>query len=76
MPRFFTHARTPVPVFRTSKAPPGTGRRPRAIFPGLGTIDRAAEAEARRAISLRRQHGLHWEAYAHCDRAPFGWETR
>lgn len=75
MPRFFNGAHVPIPPFRSSKAAPATGRRPRAIFDGHATIDRAAEAEARRAISLRRQTGLHWDAYAHCDRAPFGWEN-
>ena len=30
--------------------------------------------EACRARSLHRREGRHWEAYAGCDRAPFGWE--
>lgn len=36
--------------------------------------DRHHTAKALRARSLRDQRGPHWEAYAHCDRAPFGWE--
>lgn len=31
--------------------------------------------EAVRAASLTRQSGAVWNAYAHCDRAPFGWEV-
>lgn len=75
MPRICTNARVPIPMFRSSKAMPATGRRPRAIFDASGGVNPREEAEARRAISLRRQEGLHWDAYAHCDRAPFGWEN-
>lgn len=36
--------------------------------------DRAHTARALRARSLARREGPVWEAYAHCDRAPFNWE--
>lgn len=74
MPRICTGARVPIPTFRSSTAKPATGRRPRPIFDQVVVVDRQAEHEARRACSLRRQEGAHWNAYAHCDRAPFGWE--
>lgn len=35
----------------------------------------AHTAEAARAVSLRRREGRVWDAYASCDRAPFGWEN-
>ena len=35
----------------------------------------AHTAEAVRAISLTRRTGAVWDAYANCDRAPFGWEN-
>lgn len=71
---FCRHARVPIPVFRSSAAKPATGRRPRSIFDARHTLDRQHEAEALRARSLHRQEGPQWDAYAHCDRAPFGWE--
>lgn len=36
--------------------------------------DPAHTREAVRARSLARRSGPVWNAYAHCDRAPFGWE--
>ncbi len=76
---FCRHARVPIPVFRSSAAKPAPGgylggRRPRPIFDARHTLDRQHEAEALRARSLHRQEGPHWDAYAGCDRAPFGWE--
>lgn len=38
--------------------------------------DQAHTREALRARSLARQEGPVWDAYAHCDRAPLGWENR
>jgi hypothetical protein len=50
---------------------------PRLIIPRFHTErDQAVEAEALRARSLARQQGRHWNAYAWCDRAPLGWESR
>ena len=36
--------------------------------------DRAHTAAALRARSLARRAGPYWDAYAHCDRAPLGWD--
>lgn len=38
--------------------------------------DSCQTREACRARSLSRQRGPEWDVYAHCDRAPFGWENR
>lgn len=50
---------------------------PRRVRPRFhARSDPALEAEALRARSLARQQGPHWDAYAHCDRAPIDWEKR
>jgi hypothetical protein len=72
-------ARIAVPVIVRGGTPHiGGGLRHRSTrldSSGPGRID-AHTAEAVRAISLARRHGPVWDAYAHCERAPLGWEGR
>lgn len=64
-----------IPAFRSSAPDRSTGRRHRATAADRAeTLDPAHMASAERAVSIRRQHGPVFDAYAGCDRSPWGWE--
>lgn len=70
------HARVAIPTFRSSPPDRSTGLRPRALASDrTEVIDHAHMARANGAASIRRREGAVFEAYAHCDRAPLGWEN-
>lgn len=76
MPRRCTHARIPVPLIRSSAPCRATGLRSLAVGCLRGLVDRNHERRARTASHLARHPEARRETYAHCDRAPFGWENR
>lgn len=77
MPRRFASARGSVPVFRSAggvrAAPCRTVPVPAAR---RETRDPALMIRAAIASHLRRHPDLARETYAHCERAPLGWESR
>lgn len=76
MPRRCTRARLIVPPIRTSGTCRATGLRSMAVGLLRGLVDHEHERRARTASHLARHPEARRETYAHCDRAPFGWENR
>jgi len=77
MPRRFTGARVAVPAFRSGAPDQSTGRRHRAVaLDRRETRDPALMRRAAIASHLARHPDLARETYAHCERAPLGWESR
>ena len=61
----------------TAPAAAGPAARARCAVPCFTTAaDTTHTGQAVRARSLARREGPVWDSYAHCDRAPFGWEHR
>lgn len=70
------HARMAIPPFRTSGTGGTVDLHPQAYGCRTGQANRAHMARAAAASNLRRHPDLAASLYAHCDRAPFGWEAR
>ena len=70
----FPNARPPIPCFQSAGCAQPVGRQVIVATVRTDCLDARHMHEAERAVSIRRQHGAVWDAYADCERSPFGWE--
>lgn len=75
--RRFASAHVAIPTFRSTAPDQSTGRRHRAtVLDRRETSDPALMRRAAIASHLARHPDLARATYAHCERAPLGWENR